>query len=293
MVPICPAIKELLTGFPGSIAAVDVPSIIKFFQNAVVPALLLEDDRSAAMLWMKRSHDEGIIHMALGNVHGTSSFFGFCTVCNMNFHIWVHLLYLSVHHPPNCCHERRAGERFYSRLPVPQLTARLMVLRYMAFITDGDQIPHSVGTAHATVLDMMDMKNSSVLCFPSAALTGITVTGKDCFTKCCNAVPFPSLVIFSFWNRGAFLHSFQNLSVKLPHLHRDRGDGYHFHEPCEIRKVLICTVLQGRRKPIRLSFSVVKSWLPMTTSGTPLSPIHTSVIVTFLLIRKGAHFHGR
>ena len=157
VVPICPAIKELLTGFFGTIATVDVPGIIKLFQDAVVPALLLEDGWSAAMLWMKRSHDEGIIHMALGNVHGTSSFFGFCTVCNMNFHIWVHLLYLSVHHPPNCCHERCAGERLHSRLPVPELAARLMILRCMTLVTDGDQIPHSVGATHAAVPDVMDV----------------------------------------------------------------------------------------------------------------------------------------
>lgn len=53
MVPISPAIKELLTGLLGAITSVDVPGIVKPFQNAVVPALLLKDDRSAAMLWVK------------------------------------------------------------------------------------------------------------------------------------------------------------------------------------------------------------------------------------------------
>ena len=65
VVPIRPPIKELLTGLLGSIAAVDVLSIVKLFQDAVVSALLLKNDRSAAMLGMKHSHDEGIIHMAL------------------------------------------------------------------------------------------------------------------------------------------------------------------------------------------------------------------------------------
>ena len=42
MVSIRPPIKELLTGLLGTIAAVDVFSIVKLFQDAVVPALLLE-----------------------------------------------------------------------------------------------------------------------------------------------------------------------------------------------------------------------------------------------------------
>ena len=90
VVSIRPAIKELLTGLLGTIAAVDIFSIVKLFQNAVVPAFLLENDRSAAMLWMKHSHDEGIIYMAFGNVHGTPSFFGFCTVCDVNLHVRIH-----------------------------------------------------------------------------------------------------------------------------------------------------------------------------------------------------------
>ena len=128
VVPIGPAIKELLTRLFGTITAVDVLGIVESLQNTVVPALLLEDNRSAAMLWMKRSHNEGIIYMALGNVQDASSFFGFCTVCDMNFHIRVHLSYLSVHYPSNCCHERCAGKRFHSRLPVPELAARFMIL---------------------------------------------------------------------------------------------------------------------------------------------------------------------
>ena len=72
MVPICPPIKELLTGLLGAIAAVNILGIVELFQDAVVPALLLEDDRPAAMLGVKHPHDEGIIHMTLGNVHGTS-----------------------------------------------------------------------------------------------------------------------------------------------------------------------------------------------------------------------------
>ena len=42
MVPICPAIEELLAGLLGTITAVDVLGIVKFFQDAIVPALLLE-----------------------------------------------------------------------------------------------------------------------------------------------------------------------------------------------------------------------------------------------------------
>ena len=266
VVSICPPIKELLTRLFGTIAAVDVLGVIELFQDAVVPALLLKNDWSAAMLWVKRSHDEGIIYMAFGDVQDASSLFGFCTVCDMNFHIWIHLLYLSVHHPPNCCHERCAGERFYSWLPIPELATRFMVLWCMALVTDGDQIFHSIGTTHAAVPDMMDVKNSSVLGLPSTTLAGITITGKNCFAECGNAVPFSSLVILPFWNRGTFLYSFQNLDVELSHLHRDRGDGYHFHELFEICKILIFAMLQGRRKPIIHSPSVVKSRLPMTKS---------------------------
>ena len=163
----------------------------------------------------------------------------------------------------------------------------------MALVTDSDQIPHSVGTAHAAVLNVMDVKNRSILCLPSTALAGITVTGKDCFTECSNAVPLPSLIIFSFWNRCTCLHSLQNLSVKLPHLHRDGGDGYDSHEPLEICKILVFAVFDRRRKPTIFLFAIVKSRLPMTKSGTSLLTVHTPVIVVFLLIRKGTHFHGR
>lgn len=65
MVSIRPAIKELLTGFFSAITAVDVLGIVKSLQDAVVPAFLLKNDWSAAMPWVKRAHDEGIIHMTL------------------------------------------------------------------------------------------------------------------------------------------------------------------------------------------------------------------------------------
>ena len=57
------------TGLLFAIPYVQVSCIVGSLQDTVVPAFLLEKDRSAAMLWMKRSHNEGIIHMALGNVH--------------------------------------------------------------------------------------------------------------------------------------------------------------------------------------------------------------------------------
>ena len=63
MIPIDPAVKQLLAGLLFTIPAVDVLSIIKLLQTPVVAALLLQTDSCHPVPWMKNTHDVSVINM--------------------------------------------------------------------------------------------------------------------------------------------------------------------------------------------------------------------------------------
>ena len=68
MVSVGASIEKLLSGLLASIPAVYVFCIIELFQDPVVPAFLLEDNRAAPVFRMEPSHHISIIHMAFCDI---------------------------------------------------------------------------------------------------------------------------------------------------------------------------------------------------------------------------------
>ena len=84
MVPVDPAIEQVLPPLLFAIPSVYILSIVKLFQTPVVPALLLHVNRMGPVQRLEAAHDIGIINMGLLYCQLSAAFLCIGTISDMD-----------------------------------------------------------------------------------------------------------------------------------------------------------------------------------------------------------------